>query len=68
VILAKLGYLILLPEEIESISDLASMRPLVRCSTNGSYAEIPDDGTGSRSCSSRAATAPPVPMRGSRGR
>jgi len=46
VILAKLGYLILLPEEIESISDLASTRPLVRLLDERQYAEIPDDGDG----------------------
>ena len=46
VILAKLGYLILLPEEIESISDLAGMRPLVRLLDERQFAEIPDDGDG----------------------
>ena len=46
VILAKLGYLILLPEEIESISDLAGMRPLVRLLDERQYADIPDDGDG----------------------
>jgi hypothetical protein len=46
VILAKLGYLILLPEEIESISDLAAMRPLVRLLDERQFAEIPDDGDG----------------------
>jgi hypothetical protein len=46
VILAKLGYLILLPEEIESISDLAGTRPLVRLLDERQYAEIPDDGDG----------------------
>jgi hypothetical protein len=46
VILAKLGYLILLPEEIESISDLADARPLVRLLDERQYAEIPDDADG----------------------
>jgi hypothetical protein len=46
VILAKLGYLILLPEEIESISDLAAMRPLVRLLDERQYADIPDDEDG----------------------
>jgi hypothetical protein len=46
VILAKLGYLILLPEEIESISDLAGTRPLVRLLDERQYADIPDDGDG----------------------
>jgi hypothetical protein len=46
VILAKLGYLILLPEEIESISELAGIRPLVRLLDERQYAEIPDDGDG----------------------
>jgi hypothetical protein len=46
VILAKLGYLILLPEEIESISDLAGARPLLRLLDERQYAEIPDDGDG----------------------
>jgi hypothetical protein len=46
VILAKLGYLILLPEEIESIDDLADARPLVRLLDERQFAEIPDDGDG----------------------
>jgi PilZ domain-containing protein len=46
VILAKLGYLILLPEELESISDLADARPLVRLLDERQLAEIPDDGDG----------------------
>jgi hypothetical protein len=46
VILAKLGYLILLPEEMESIDDLADTRPLVRLLDERQFAEIPDDGDG----------------------
>src|SRR5262245_38010867 len=46
VILAKLGYLILLPEEIASIEDLADTRPLVRLLDERQFAEIPDDGDG----------------------
>jgi len=46
VILAKLGYLILLPEEIASIEDLAETRPLVRLLDERQFAEIPDDGDG----------------------
>lgn len=46
VILAKLGYLILLPEEIESIRDLADTRPLVRLLDERQFAEIPEDGDG----------------------
>ncbi len=43
VILAKLGYLILLPEEVASISDLAGTRPLVRLLDERQFAEIPDE-------------------------
>ena len=46
VILAKLGYLILLPEEIASIGDLADTRPIVRLLDERQFAEIPDDGDG----------------------
>jgi hypothetical protein len=46
VILAKLGYLILLPEEIASIDDLAGLRPLVRLLDERQFGEIPDDGDG----------------------
>jgi hypothetical protein len=46
VILAKLGYLILLPEEVDSISDLAGTRPLVRLLDERQYADIPDDEDG----------------------
>jgi hypothetical protein len=46
VILAKLGYLILLPEEIASIGDLAQARPLVRLLDERQFADIPDDGDG----------------------
>ena len=46
VILDKLGYLILLQEELESISDLEDTRPLVRLLDERQSAEIPDDGDG----------------------
>jgi hypothetical protein len=46
VILAKLGYLILLPDEVASIGDLAAARPLVRLLDERQFAEIPDDGDG----------------------
>lgn len=46
VILAKLGYLILLPEEIASIGDLAGTRPLMRLLDERQFADIPDDGDG----------------------
>src|SRR5262245_24333065 len=46
VILAKLGYLVLLPEEAASIRDLADARPLVRLLDERQMAEIPDDGDG----------------------
>jgi hypothetical protein len=46
VILAKLGYLILLPEEIASIRDLADTRPLIRLLDERQFAEIPDDEDG----------------------
>jgi hypothetical protein len=46
VILAKLGYLVLLPEEAASIRDLADARPLVRVLDERQMAEIPDDGDG----------------------
>lgn len=46
VILAKLGYLVLMPEEAASIRDLADARPLVRVLDERQMAEIPDDGDG----------------------
>ena len=46
VILAKLGYLVLMPEEAASIRDLADARPLVRLLDERQMAEIPDDGDG----------------------
>jgi hypothetical protein len=44
VILAKLGYLILLPDELASIAELENVRPLVRVLDERQLAEIPDDG------------------------
>ena len=46
VILAKLGYLVLMPDEAASIRDLADARPLVRLLDERQMAEIPDDGDG----------------------
>jgi PilZ domain len=46
VILAKLGYLILLPDEVASISDLSETRPLVRLLDERQFGDIPDDGDG----------------------
>src|SRR5262245_31504544 len=46
VILAKLGYLVLLPDEAASIRDFADERPLVRLLDERQMAEIPDDGDG----------------------
>ncbi len=46
VILAKLGYLILLPEELESIAELMDSRPIVRLLDERQFADIPDDGDG----------------------
>jgi hypothetical protein len=44
VILGKLGYLILLPDELESIAELCGTRPLVRLLDERQFAEIPDEG------------------------
>ncbi len=46
VILGKLGYLILLPQEFESIEDLEGTRPLVRLLDERQLGELPDDGDG----------------------
>jgi len=43
VILAKLGYLILTPEELETIDRAEEMQPLVRVLDERQLAEIPDD-------------------------
>jgi PilZ domain len=46
VILGKLGYLILLPQEFESIEHLEGTRPLVRLLDERQLGELPDDGDG----------------------
>jgi hypothetical protein len=46
VILGKLGYLILTPEELESIEGAEEIRPVVRLLDERQLAEIPDDHDG----------------------
>jgi hypothetical protein len=46
VILGKLGYLILTPEELESIEGAEDIRPLVRLLDERQLSEIPDDQDG----------------------
>jgi len=46
VILGKLGYWILLPQELESIEELEGVRPLVRLLDERQLGELPDEGDG----------------------